>query len=224
MLHNLSQLLSEFDEFIVTYFLEVRNFNDGNSNLFFQKKIEKLNTLLPQITDLAPNFLTQKLENHLINKEYEQLFKLAEFLRLMGFNEEIPVLWNNRNENLTMLLKISHSLFEYKTVDITQNAYYLFFVKTVFDIIFHQVRFSEYEPTVKVGYFKLCNEVLDEKYYYLFEEKTAEYYDQIIYFIELGDEAFTKEELFELLPKIQKLATKDSSFNEWIENIEERLR
>lgn len=192
MSHNLEQLLSEFDEFVATYFLELSKSNDEESNLLFQKKIEKLNILLAQIANLSPNFLSQKLENYFINKYYEQLFKLAEFLRAIGIYEEMPVLWNNRNEILSMTLKISHSLFEYKTVDITQNPYYLFFVKTVFDIIFHQVRFSEYEPTVKVDYFKLCNEVLDAKYHYLFEEKTCEYYDQIIYFIELGDGHFTK--------------------------------
>jgi hypothetical protein len=135
----------------------------------------------------------------------------------------MPILWNNRNEILATFLKISHLLFENKTPDITQNAYYLFFVKTVFDIIFHQVWFSEYEPTVKVAYFKLCNEVLDAKYHYLFEEKIAEYYDQIIYFIELGDGKFDNNELLELLPKIQKITVNGGYSNEWIENIEERL-
>jgi hypothetical protein len=224
MSHNLEQLLSEFDEFVATYFLELSKSNDEESNIFFQKKIEKLNILLPKIANLSPNFLTQKLENHFINKNYELLFKLAEFLRVIGIYEEMPILWNKRNEILSTMLKISHSLFEHKTVDVTQNSYYLFFIMTVFDIIFHQVRFSEYETTVKIKYFKLCNEVLDAKYHYLFEEKTCEYYDQIIYFIELGDGKFEKEALLELLPKIQKLAAKDSSFNEWIENIEERLR
>ncbi len=215
--HNLSQLLSAFDELIVSYFLKGDNFD-------YKESQSNLTILLPQIIELSPNFLSQKLENYFINKNYEQLFKLAEFLRVIGIYEEMPILWNKRNEILSMMLKISHSLFEHKTVEITQNAYYLFFVKTVFDIIFHQVRFSEYEPTVKVDYLKLCNEVLDEKYHYLFEHEIREYYYQIIHFIELGDGKFEKEALLELLPKIQKLTTKNSSFNEWIENIEERLR
>ena len=46
MPHNLEQLLSEFDEFVATYFLELSKFDDEESNLFFQKKIEKLNFII----------------------------------------------------------------------------------------------------------------------------------------------------------------------------------
>jgi hypothetical protein len=72
---NLSQLLLKFDEWITTYFLEIGNLNYQEHELFFQKKIESLTILLPQIDELAPNFLTQRLATHFINQEYEQLFR-----------------------------------------------------------------------------------------------------------------------------------------------------
>jgi hypothetical protein len=100
----------------------------------------------------------------------------------------------------------------------------MFFVKTVFDIIFHQVWFSEYEPTIKLAYFELCNEILDEKYHYLLKEDIYRHYDAIIYFIGLNDGNFDKEELIKLLPKIRKITANGGFSHEWVENIEERLQ
>lgn len=216
MPNNFPQLLVAFDELIDYYFLKGNNFD-------YKESQSNLTILLPQIIELSPNFLSQKLENHFINKDYEQLFKVTEFLRMMGIYEEFPVLWDIKEEIITILLKISLSLFKHSTPDINQTPYYLFFVKTVFDIICHQVRFSEYAPTVKLLYFELCNEILDEKYHYLLKEDIYSHYDAIIYFIELNDGNFYKEELIKLLPKIRKITANGGFSNEWIENIEERL-
>jgi hypothetical protein len=217
MPHNLSQLLVAFDKLIISYFLKETNFD-------YKESQNKLTILLPQLIELSPNFLTQKLENHFINQEYEQLFNLSDFFRVMGFDEQIPIFENKKNEIVTTLLKISLSFFKNSTPDISQNPYYLFFIKTIFDIIFHQVWFSDYEPTVKSLYFELCNEILEEKYHYLDRKGEYGYYEQIIYFIELGDGKFNREELIELLPKIEKLTLNCGYSDEWIENIEERLK
>jgi hypothetical protein len=49
MLHNLSQLLSEFDKFVATYFFELAKVNYKEHNLFFQEKEKQLSISWNQV-------------------------------------------------------------------------------------------------------------------------------------------------------------------------------
>ena len=143
--------------------------------------------------------LIQLIEKHAKLKKYRHLACLAEFLRGEGFFyfdyiDEFATL-------LEMLLQQSIAVFE--TGDVFNDEFILWLPLSVYDLIFHQIRFDEYPQICSKLYFDLSKTALNDRFKPLYKSSC---YNQCLYFIDMASHRFLErpDEFLELWRMIER--------------------
>lgn len=149
-------------------------------------------------------FLIHSLIESYQNNDMDNLCKLVSHVRSEGllyqdfYKENLNVIEN--------LLKISLGLIRNPVIHLSDQPWW--FIKEVYDSIFHQVRLGEYPVICADLYFKLSKEVLDDQFHKFYKRGSEiESYGVCIYFILIADNWFAdrNEEFLFLYKRLEPL-------------------
>jgi hypothetical protein len=153
-----------------------------------------------------------------VDLDIERICKSVEHVRSEGMLYQD---FSGQNVNLLeILVTLAHDLLRTPFV-YTSNLYW-WFVAEVYDIIFHQVSLAKYPSFIAELYFRLTNEVLNERFYGFHRVGNAmESYKTCIYFILMTGDWFSNrpEEFVVLFDKLKPLLSDqpDDLEQTWIE-------
>jgi hypothetical protein len=128
---------------------------------------------------------------HAEKKEYRSLGMMGEYLRAHGhfYWDATPVMC----ETLQLLLQLANEIID--NGEVFRDPYVLCLANSVYDIVFHQIRFEEYELICETLYNQLTAKIEDEKFVQSWQDAKKNfvgewfpdgYYEQCDYFINFG--------------------------------------
>jgi hypothetical protein len=151
---------------------------------------------LKEYNSLIKNFIQNGARDDL-----DHLCELVEHVRGQGIlYQDFP----EKNATLLeLLLRTSLDLMKSPLIYSSDKPWW--FIREVYDIIFHQVRLGEYPSICAELYFQLSKDVLDEKFHKFYERNsTVPSYGMCVYFIQMADGWFADREK-EFLIVFQKM-------------------
>jgi hypothetical protein len=169
---------------LLEYALLTAKYNGNESEL-----AREIYDLVREIETEDSFFLTNALRRHVEKNEVPSLCLIVEYVRAEG------VLYQDYTEQHSKFLEIALSTATWLLNDFVRvsDGSTFFYINTLYDLIFHQVRLEEYSSYCASLYFKLSLELLDSKYYRYLNEKNDDYHF-CIYFIDMAHDWFSKRQ------------------------------
>ena len=140
--------------------------------------------IIDELTKEEPNNLSLIFKETIHDGNIIYLAFLIEFARAQGFfysDDEIE-----KEELLEIILLQALTLIENQPIENCHLS--LWYILEVFDIIFHQINFTNFPEKFADLYFKLCTNLLDINFYVSQQNKNIQWlYDGCLYFLEMAD-------------------------------------
>ena len=159
------------------------------------KQIEKI---FEDMIAIESIHILKLLQKYYGKQDFDTLDILIEYMRMSWY----PSQNESASSSLKLILEIALDLLE--SQKLTSNSKIMWFVKQVYDIIFHQYGMGG-EPTENTNLFlELSLKILEPKYYSLRENEVTEYsYTSCIYFMGMLDIIDRPEDFLALWEKMQ---------------------
>ena len=206
--------LEQFETLVNLYY---RNRNIDDYEKIDKSVFGKAYNFIEESLKNDADFILNILQKNIDDKHIPTLDLVVEYIRRNG------LLYDQDSELLHALLTIGISIVE--SEKIFDDYFPSYIISQIYDIVFHQVSFSEELEKNKILYFNLTNQMLDKKFHELYHKEEG--FEHAIYFIMMTDGWFEtrKEEFLILWEKIQyyllDYGLNDSFSKDWIKAHEE---
>jgi len=181
---------------------------------------EEFYLIISQLYKQKASFIIEQLQTDKYDLYFlDKMILLSDSIRAAGVLYEPNITFINK------LLKVGLDIYHHVNLNKSSSAKFLYYVRTIFDIIFHQIDVSKESENIKSDektrsqYIELVMIILDSKNQYLFQKLDA--FNQVVYFIlmNIWDNAYQEEFLLlwnSILPYLEDYGWDDPICESWL--------